>query len=334
MKVLFIGGSGNISSAVSSLALECGIDLYHLNRGNTVSNFNGVHKFIADINDKEEVSNVIANYKWDVVVNWIAFKPKDILRDFELFKDKTNQYIFISSASAYQKPLTYPIVTESTPLKNPFWKYSQDKIACEETCNQLYREKDFPITIVRPSLTYNTVIPVAIGSWTDFTIIDRMRQGKPVIIHGDGTSLWTITHADDFAKGFVGLLGHKQAIGHAFHITSDEVLTWNQIYDAVANAAGAPLKAIHISSEFICRISDSLPGWDWMRGNLFGDKAVSAIFDNTKIKSFVPGFVAAIPFAEGIKKTVKWFEENPSRMIVDANKNILMDKIIEAYSKI
>jgi nucleoside-diphosphate-sugar epimerase len=333
MKVLFIGGTGNISSAVSKLVIEKGIDLYHLNRGQKEPDFPGVKTIKADISDKSQVNQALKNHQWDVVVNWIAFTKEDVLRDFEYFNGKTKQYIFISSASAYQKPLVHPFITESTPLKNPFWDYSRNKIACEEECNSLYREHDFPITIVRPSLTYNTVIPVAIGSWNDFTIIDRMRKGKPVIIHGDGTSLWTITHADDFCKGFIGLLAHQQAIGHAFHITSDEVLTWNQIYEAVASAAGVPLNAVHISSEFICQIADKLPGWDWIRGNLFGDKAVSAIFDNSKIKKFVPDFVATIPFSQGIKKTVEWFEAKPERMIIDENKNIFMDAIIDAYLK-
>jgi nucleoside-diphosphate-sugar epimerase len=186
------------------------------------------------------------------------------------------------------------------------------------------------MTIVRPSLTYDTVIPVAIGSWTDYTIIDRMKKGLEVIIHGDGTSLWTITHSDDFAKAFVGLLGHQQAIGHAFHITSDELLNWNQIYEAVSQAAGADLNAVHIASDYICDVGDTI-GWEWMRGNLLGDKAVSTIFDNTKIKRFVPGFEAKITFKEGIKKTVKWFEADPARMVIDEGNNSFIDTVLKAY---
>ena len=188
------------------------------------------------------------------------------------------------------------------------------------------------MTIVRPSLTYDTVIPVAIGSWTDYTIIDLMKKGKEVIIHGDGTSLWTVTHSDDFAKAFVGLLGHQQAIGHAFHITSDELLNWNQIYDAVAEAAGAKLNAVHISSDFISDVGDTM-GWEWMRGNLLGDKSVSTIFDNAKAKTFMPDFVATIPFKEGIKKTVQWFESDPSRMVIDEGNNEFIDKVIKAYKR-
>jgi len=266
------------------------------------------------------------------VVNWIAFTQNDVERDIELFRGKVGQYIFISSASAYQKPLSHPIITESTPLANPYWDYSRDKIACEERLNQIYRDEQFPITIVRPSLTYDTVIPVAIGSWEDYTIIDRMKKGKKVIVHGDGSSFWTITHSEDFAKGFVGLLGHQQAIGNAFHITSDEILTWNQIYEAVAEAAGVKANIIHIPSDFICTVAEQ-EGQAWMWGNLLGDKAVSVIFDNTKIKTFVPDFVATIPFKEGIIRTVKWFETDPSRMVIDDGNNQLLDKIIEAYER-
>jgi nucleoside-diphosphate-sugar epimerase len=264
------------------------------------------------------------------VVNFIAYKPEDVKRDIELFNGQTKQYIFISSASVYQKVGGHPVITESTPLYNPYWAYSQDKITCEEILNNEFRKNGFPITIVRPSLTYDTVIPVAIGSWTDYTIIDRMKKGKEVIIHGDGTSLWTVTHSDDFAQGFVGLLGHQQAIGHAFHITSDELLNWNQIYEAVAEAAGAELKAVHIASDFICDVADRMDQ-RWMRGNLLGDKAVSTIFDNSKIKRFVPGYNAIIPFKEGIKRTVKWFEAEASRMVIDHGNNKFIDTVLEAY---
>jgi len=260
-----------------------------------------------------------------VVVNWIAFTPEDIRRDYELFKDKTDQYVFISSASAYQKPLTHPVITESTPLKNPYWQYSRDKIACEELLNKLYRENDFPITIVRPSLTYDTVIPVAIGSWQDYTIIDRMKKGKEVIVHGDGSSLWTITHADDFALGFTGLLGHQQAIGHSFHITSDEILTWDQIYDAVAAAAGVKTKKVYIPSDFIAQFDE------FQYGNLLGDKTHSVIFDNTKIKTFVPEFKAAIPFNKGIKRTIEWFETDKDRMQILEKNNQFIDDVIKAF---
>ena len=331
MKVLFIGGTGNISAACSRLAVENGIDLYHMNRGKVSTSIPSEVKTIrADIKDKKMVQEALGNGYFDVVVNFIAFAPDDVKQDIEIFSGRTGQYIFISSASVYQKVGGHPVITESTPLYNPYWDYSRDKIACEDLLNDEYRKNGFPMTIVRPSLTYDTVIPVAIGSWTDYTIIDRMKKGQEVIIHGDGTSLWTITHSDDFAKAFVGLLGHQQAIGHAFHITSDELLNWNQIYDAVSQAAGADLNAVHIASDFICDVGDTI-GWEWMRGNLLGDKAVSTIFDNTKIKRFVPGFEAKITFKEGIKKTVKWFEADPARMVIDEGNNSFIDTVLKAY---
>jgi nucleoside-diphosphate-sugar epimerase len=331
MKVLFIGGTGNISSACSRLAVENGVELYHMNRGKVKADMPAeVKTFTADIKDKNKVQAALGDLNFDVVVNFIAYTPEDIKQDIEVFSGRTRQYIFISSASVYQKVGGHPVITESTPLYNPCWDYSRNKIACEDLLNDEYRKNGFPITIVRPSHTYDTVIPVAIGSWTDYTIIDRMKKGREVIIHGDGTSLWTITHSDDFAMAFIGLLGHQQAIGHAFHITSDELLNWNQIYEAVAEAAGADMNAVHIASEFICDVADTI-GWEWMRGNLLGDKAVSTIFDNSKIKRFVPGFVAKITFKEGIKKTVQWFEADPSRMVIDEGNNSFIDTVLTAY---
>ena len=335
MKVLFIGGTGNISMAVSRLAMHMGIDLYLLNRGQTPANLEGVKQIRGDISNKADLTRALEGHTWDVVVNWIAFKPDVVQQDFELFFGKTKQYIFISSASAYQKPLTHPVVTESTPLKNPFWQYSRDKIDCEDLLVDLYRKQDFPMTIVRPSLTYDTVVPAAIGGWNDYSFIDRLKKGGRIIVHGDGNSLWTITHADDFARGFVGLMGHQQAIGHAFHITSDEVLTWNQIYEAMAEAAGVEAKLVHIPTAFICREAEKID-WVWMggsfmRGNLYGDKAASAVYDNTKIKRFVPGFAATIPFKEGFKRTVKWFEADKSRMVIHEDYNRFMDTIIDAW---
>jgi nucleoside-diphosphate-sugar epimerase len=332
MKVLFVGGTGNISTTVSRMVVRNGMELYLLNRGQRPVSIEGARNLVADNGDFRQMQAVLNSMTFDVVVNWIAYTLEDIERDLALFRQKTKQYIFISSASAYQKPPVHPVITESTPLKNPFWEYSRNKIACEERLNQSYREDGFPITIVRPSLTYDTVIPVAIGSWTDYTIIDRIKKGQPIIVHGDGSSLWTITHADDFARGFLGLLGNIQAIGHAFHITSDEILTWNQIYHAVAGAAGCEANLVHIPSDFISDVAESL-GQSWMRGNLLGDKACSVIFDNSKIKRFVPGFTAVIPFAQGFKRTLAWFEADPSRKtIVDSN-NQLIDAVVQAYKR-
>lgn len=326
MKVLFIGGTGNISTSVSKLCAEKGIDLYLLNRGTRSVEIPGVKVITGDITNPD-IAKVLKDHNWDCVVNWIAFHPDDIERDINLFRKKTKQYIFISSASVYQKPPSHPVITESTPLYNPVWDYSQNKIACEERLNKAYRYEDFPITIVRPSLTFDTVIPLIMGAWIEYTVIDRMKKGGKVIVHGDGTSLWTITHAIDFAKGFVGLIGHRQAIGHPFHITSNEILTWDQIYQAVAEAAGVKANIIHIPSDFISKVESSL------KGSLLGDKCYSVIFDNTKIKTFVPDFKCVIPFSEGIKKTLAWFEADPKRMVIKKESNEKIDRIIKAFEE-
>jgi len=331
MKVLFIGGTGNISTPVSKLALAKGIDLYHLNRGNRPS-IDGVNSIFADIRNAEQTKKELSGHQWDVVVNWIAFTPEDVSRDLDLFEGRVGQYIFISSASAYQKPPIHHIITESTPLENPFWDYSRNKIACEALLMKAYEERKFPVTIVRPSHTYNTVIPVTFGGWEEYTVVDRIKKGKQIVVQGDGTSLWTMTHADDFAKGFIGLLGNPQAIGEAFHITSDEVLTWDQINQTLANAAGCEAKIVHIPSEYISDYLD-LHQYPSKRGSLLGDKSHCAIFDNSKIKRFVPSFEATIPFAVGIKKTLEWFESEPSRMVVKEETNRYLDGLIADYGR-
>lgn len=324
MKVLFIGGTGNISTPSSRLALLRGMELYHLNRGSTKVELDGVKTIIGDINKPEKLSE-LKKHKWDIVVNWIAFTPNDIERDIALFKGKTKQYIFISSASCYQTPLRYPVITESTPLCNNLWDYSNGKIQCEDRLMQAYREEGFPITIVRPSLTYDTVIPIAIGGFKEYTTADRILKGKPIIVHGDGTSLWTVTHSDDFAKGFVGLLGLATAIGHAFHITSDEILSWNMIYKILAKSLGKEAHIVHIASDFICKIEPSFTG------TLLADKGESVIFDNSKIKTFVPNFRATIPFSEGIVRTLKWLNEKEERKIINADKNRKIENVLRAY---
>ena len=328
MKVLFIGGTGNISTEASKLAVSQGIDLYILNRGSSDISIPGAKKITANIYNVEETREALKDHSWDVVVNWIAFIPSHIQTDIELFRAKTKQYIFISSASVYQKPPTSHIITESTPLVNPFWEYSRDKIACEETLHKAYQEESFPMVIVRPSHTYYNVIPLTIGGWTEYTAVDRMKKGKKVIIQGDGSSLWTLTHAKDFAKGFNGLLGNPQTVGHAIQITSDEVLTWNQIYEIVADTAGVELKAVHISTDLIMKLA---PG---EKDGLLGDKSHCAIFDNSKIKSFVPNYKAIIPFREGFKETLKWFEADSKRMVINPKTNEMMDRIITAYESI
>ncbi|MBZ0290509.1 MAG: SDR family oxidoreductase, partial [Anaerolineae bacterium] len=295
MRVLFIGGTGFISTAVSRLALAQGFELYHLNRGTRQAALPGVQNLIADVHQPEQAQAALQGLHFDVVVDWIAYTPEDIERDLLLFRGKVKQFIFISSASAYQKPPTYPIITESTPLHNPYWDYSRNKIACEERLLRAYREEAFPATIVRPSLTYDSNFPIAIGGWGCYTLADRLKTGKPIIVHGDGSSLWVVTHAEDFGRGFLGLVGNEQALGHAFHITSDEVLTWEQIYRTIADALGVEAHIVHIPSDFIAKVAPQLGA------GLLGDKTWSVIFDNSKIKTFAPGFQAIIPFREGIR---------------------------------
>ena len=331
MKVLFIGGTGNISTPVSQVALGMGHELWHLNRGNREP-LAGARQITADISNPEQAAAALKGHKWDVVVNWIAYVPGDIRRDYELFRDTAAQYIFISSASAYQKPPLGPVITESTPLKNPVWQYSRDKIACEDLLVKLYRENDFPMTIVRPSHTYYSVIPVSLGGWEEFTVIHRMRKGMPVVVHGDGTSLWTMTHAIDFANGFNGIMGHPAAIGEAYHITSDEALSWNRIYETVAQAAGGSAQLVHIASETISDYADR-HGYPSVRGTLLGDKSHTALFDNTKIKRLVPGYTATIPFHEGIRQTIGWFDADPARRVVSEVTNRFLDGLIRDYGK-
>lgn len=325
MRVLFLGGTGNIGGAVSRHARDAGVEVVHLNRGNRPP-IPGVASLRGDLSRPETVRAAIQGERFDAVVNWIAFTEADVERDFELFAGRTDQYVFISSASAYEKPPRTPFITESTPLRNPYWEYSRNKIAAENRLMALYRDHDFPVTIVRPSLTYDNVIPVALGGWNCFTVIDRMRRGRPMVVHGDGTSLWTITHADDFAKGFVPLLGRPDVLGESFHITSDEVLTWNQIYTYVAEAAGAEPNLVHIPTDFIVKVAPET------LGGLWGDKAHSAIFDNAKIKRYVPSYRAEIPFREGIRRTVAWFEADPARMTLQDGNNVLLDRILDAYT--
>lgn len=325
MKVLFIGGSGFISTAVSRQAIAKGLDLYLLNRGLRIAHLPGSHSLTADIRELEDVRAVVQDLEFDVVVDWIAYTPDDIERDLALFGGRVKQYVFISSASAYQKPPAHYVITESTPLHNPYWEYARSKIACEERLMQAYRKEGFPVTIVRPSLTYDPNLPIAIGGWGCYTLADRLRKGRPIIVHGDGSSLWVVTHAEDFARGFLGLLGNERALGHAFHITSDEVRTWDQIYQTIAEALGVEAKIVHIPSDFVARVAPQLAG------SLLGDKTWSVVFDNSKIKTFVPGFQATIALRDGIRRTLAWFAADERRRRVDETVNLEMDRILEAY---
>lgn len=335
MRALFVGGTGIISSAVSKLAVERGVELCLFNRGSRTDFVPaGATVIRGDIRDTKEAARQLKDCKFDVVVDWIAYKPEHVEADIELFAGKVSQYIFISSASAYQKPPEHYLITEATPLSNPYWQYSRDKIACEQRLMAEYEQSGFPVTIVRPSHTYGlTQIPAALNSWQKpWTIVDRMRRERPVIVHGDGTGLWPVTHNTDFAKGFVGLMGNEQAVGEAFHITTDEVLNWNQIYEAIGKAAapqgqGVEPKMVHIPSEFVAKFNED------EGASLLGDKAYSVVFDNSKIRRFVPDYVPTVGFAEGVKRSVEWFEADKTRQIVDEQYNRFLDDVLDAYER-
>lgn len=323
MKVLFIGGTGVISTSCSELCIERGIELYHLNRGRSIRMApEGVKTIHSDIRNIEATRDAISSQKFDVVVDWIAFTTDHVKNDYELFKDKTDQYVFISSASAYQKPVLKIPITENTPLHNPNWAYSQAKIDCENYLMDLYKEGKFPVTIVRPSHTYDKTRTPFKG---DYTFLNRLKTGKKILIHDDGNSLWTMTHASDFAKGFVGLLGNNKTVGKAYHITSDENLTWNQIAQIFADRMNVKLTTAHIPAEFIAEYDEDLGvGITW-------DKRHPGVFDNSKIKSIVPEFKAVIPFEEGASKVIDWYESNPDQQIVDQELDNLFDRIINDY---
>jgi nucleoside-diphosphate-sugar epimerase len=320
MRVLFIGGTGIISSACSDLAVRRGMELYLLNRGQSVRPIpEGAKVLQADIRQPEQVTSALDSMQFDAIVDWIAYTPEQVQTDIELFRGRTRQYVFISSASAYQKPPHFLPITESTPLHNPFWEYSRQKAACEATLMEAYRQDDFPVTIVRPSHTYDhSLLPFTGG----YTQVARMRAGKPVIVHGDGTSLWTLTHHKDFAVGLVGLLGHPLALGEAFHITSDEWLSWNQINEIIAEAAGVKAHLVHAPAELIARF-DKLWG-----DSLLGDKSFSAIFDNSKIRRLVPEFRPVIPFWQGAREIMAWYDADPARQVVNAVVDAAQERII------
>ena len=329
MRVLFIGGTGIISSAGVAESLTRGHEVWTLNRGQSTlpRQVAPERALVADASAANEVRRVLAGLKFDVVVQWTAYVPQQVSLDVELYAD-AGQYVFISSASAYEKPPSKWPITESTPLINPYWQYARDKIACEDVLLRAHAATGFPVTIVRPSLTYGvSQIPVSMGSWEKpFTIVDRMRRGRRIIVPGDGTSAWTITHNTDFARGLVGLFAQSAAIGEAFHITSDEVLTWNRIYSLVGVAAGVEADLLHVPSDGIVAAE---PG---LAGTLWGDKINTAIFDNAKLRSLVPDFAARVNFAEGIAETVRWFDADPRRQAVDEASNALWDRIEVVYS--
>ncbi|MGE5124635.1 MAG: SDR family oxidoreductase [Acidobacteriaceae bacterium] len=325
MKVLFIGGTGIISSACAELAVQQGIELYLLNRGKSQRPVPvGAICLQGDIRQPAQAAGALGDLAFDAVVEWVAFTPSQVQSDIELFGTRTEQYLFISSASAYQKPPQSLPITEDTPLDNPFWQYSRDKAACEALLAQAWKRDSFPYTVVRPSHTYDrTLLPFHGG----YTTVARMRAGKAVVVHGDGTSLWTLTHHRDFAVGFNGLLGNAQAIGQSFQITSDESLSWNQIYTIVAQAAGVEPRLVHVPSELIARYD---PEWG---ASLLGDKAHSMVFDNSKIRRLVPEFKATIPFHQGAEEIIAWYDEDRSRQAIEPRIDRVQNRLVAAMKR-
>ncbi len=332
MKLLFIGGTGIISSACSTLAIARGHDLFLVNRSRSrkLPAPEQATVFQADVYTEEEhLATLLAGHRFDAVVDFLAYTPGDIERDLRLFRGRTNQFVFISSASAYQKPVKNFLITEETPLENPYWEYSRNKIACEQRLMEAFWGEGFPVTIIRPSHTYGpTQIPFGVSSWQHpWTVVDRMKRGQKIIVPGDGTSLWVLTWSADFAKGLVGLLGNEKAIGEAFQITSDEVLSWNQIHLEVYQALGLEPNILHIPSDLIARFDPH--AW----GSLVGDKANSVVFDNRKIKRFVPEYSCKVNWADGVRRSLSWFTTHPEFQTVDQESNALWDRIIASYER-
>lgn len=333
MRILIIGGTGTISSAITRQLAAAGHDIWLLNRGNRNDEVpSNVKQIIADINDESTVLAGLPSEPFDAVCQFIGFLPQQVERDIRLFRGRTRQYVYISSASAYNKPAANHVITEGTTLANPHWEYSRNKIACEELLMREYRETGFPVTIVRPSHTYcERAVPLSVhglkGSWQ---VLRRMLDGKPVIVHGDGSSLWTLTWNEDFARGFIGLLGNPKAIGEAFQIMSDEQLTWTQIYECVANALNVTPKLYYVASQFLAAVAPK--EWNF-EGNLLGDKAVTVCFDCSKLKRAVPGFQATTRFDEGVRRCVEYVLAHPELQTEDPEFDIWCDKVIEAQEK-
>lgn len=330
MKVLFIGGTGTISTAISKKLLKEGHDLYLVNRGNrndVLGDYPNLHSIVCDVNDEEALKAAIGDMHFDSVCDFIGFVPAQVERDYRVFKGKTNQYMYISSASAYAKPVNSYIITEGTSLANKYWEYSRNKILCEQFLMKMYQEEDFPVTIIRPSHTYDERnVPMGVhGDKGSYQVIKRMLEGKPVIVHGDGTSLWHMTFNEDFAKGFTGLINNPHAIGEAFQITNDETLTWNQIFQTIAKKLGVEYKPYYVASDYLAAVSD----YD-LAGGLLGDKANSVVFDNTKLKNAVPGLAMNIRFEEGIGRTLDYVLSHPECQIEDPEFDVWCDKVIDA----
>ncbi len=322
--VLFLGGTGIISSACTERALALGHEVYVLNRGTSTTRplSAGAQSLVADVSDPAAVREALGDRSFDVVADFRAFTPAEVQSRLDIFDGRMGQYLFISSASAYQTPPGRLPVRESTPLRNPYWQYSRDKIACEDLLVTAYRERGLPMTIVRPSHTYDKTLLPFDGGWT---VVDRMRRGVPVVVHGDGTSLWTLTHHTDFAYAFVGLFSQPAAIGASFHITSDEWLAWNEIFETVAAAAGVEPNLVHVPSDAIAAVD---PEWG---AALLGDKAHSMIFDNSAVKRLVPDYTARIPFSQGAAEILAWYDEDPARQQVDHQMDATMDTLVATH---
>jgi nucleoside-diphosphate-sugar epimerase len=328
MKLLFLGGTGNISSACVERALDRGHQVAVLNRGRSPSLFGErVRNIRGDRDDQNALRQAAEAFRPDAVVDFLGYRPEQIESAIEAFGGRVGQYVFISSASVYQRPVAHYVITEKTPLANPFWEYARQKITCEERLLRAHKERSFPVSIVRPSYTYGPAwVPSGFGG-QDYTVVDRMRRGLPIVCHGDGTALWVMTAASDFAVGLVGLLGHKEALGEAFHITSDEVLTWDEIYRTMARAAGCEAEIVHVPSDLIAAL------YPERGGSLLGDKAWSVVFDNSKIKRFVPEYEARISFAEGMARSVAWYGAEASRRIPNEETNRRIDRVIAAQRR-
>lgn len=328
MKLLFLGGTGNISTACVELSVECGHEVTLLNRGRTTSRIGRPVKVVSGERDDGRLLRSLAEgARFDVVVDFLCYRPEQAETAIAAFAGRVAQYVFIGTAAAYEKPPVHYLVTEATPLRNPFWEYARLKIECEERLRRAQRESGFPVTVVRPSYTYGpTWIPSGFGG-QDYTVVDRMRRGLPIVCHGDGTSLWVMTAASDFAVGLVGLIGHPRAVGEAFHITSDEVLTWEAIYGVIARAAGAEPRLVHLPSELIASLYPD------RGGSLLGDKAWSVVFDNAKIRGFVPEFRPRTSFAEGMARSIAWFDADPARRTVNEEMNRRIDRVIAAQRR-
>ena len=331
MKILFIGGTGTISMAITKRLVQQGHELYLLNRGSRNAGLpDGIKYITTDINDEEKTAKLLEGLEFDCVGEFIGFVPEQLERDYRLFKGKAKQFIYISSASAYQKPPAGYVITEETPLENPYWDYSRNKKACEEYLMKLYKNEGFPVTIVRPSHTYDErSVPLGVhGSGGSWQVVKRIKEGKPVIIHGDGSSLWTITHNSDFAKAYTGLIGNPKAIGEAFHITTDESVSWNEIYGCIAEALGVELKPYYVASQTLADLSD----YDFV-GSLIGDKSNSVVFDNSKVKALVPDFKCTVSARDGIFSTVEYILAHPEYQQDDPEFDAWCDKVIAALEK-